>query len=523
MTDQEARKKRPGQVVFRGLSFPVEKERLGRWLLGLTLLALLVRLFRIEVWSFWEDEVFTLREISRTWGDLLSFQRNHYPLFPLLEKAFLPFLPGAGEGSYRLLASLFGVLTVPLLAVAGRALLGKGPGLLAAFLLLISPWHIFWSQSCRYYTLVALLVLATAWVFWWGLQKKRGDLGVFLSLAPAVLAVFTHPSAAFVIGGLAAYMLRELLVKRGPGGRRARRRAVLFLLFALLVGAALMKGLKTSLELYGSAKAPNPFLHLPHTLAFFVGVPLLVGGLLSWWPLRKRAADAADLLLLLILVPLAGVTILGFWVRVTAQYLFYTLPFFCLLAGWGGWAFLENRREKGTSPALPRLLAAGLLVVPILCQLYLYSFHEYGWRPRWREAARFVQERMKEGEKVGAANSVPLEWYMNPFPSFTGDESRVVEDLESWNIARKVDTLLEGKEKAWVVVNLPFFLEKDPGGDQLRRILRRFRLAAFFPSFAGPRDLSLYVFERLPSSGTAGAGGASGGSGAPASSPSSSR
>ncbi len=509
MSDQDARAGRPKQVVFRGLSLPEGGERLGWWLLGLAVLALLVRLYRIEQWSFAEDEIFTLREVSRSWGDLLSFRQNHYPFFPLLEKAFLPFLPGTGEGSYRLLAALFGVLTVPLLASAGKALLGKGPGLLAAFLLLISPWHVFWSQSCRYYTLVALLVLVTAWTFWWGIQKKRGDLGVFLTFLPAVLAVFAHPSAAFLLVGLAAYMVRELLVKRGARGRRARRRAVLFLLVLGVVALFLVKGLKTSLELYGSAKAPNPFLHLPHTVAFFVGVPLLVGGLLSWWPLRRRAPDAADLLLLLILVPLAGVTVLGFWVRVTAQYLFYTLPFFCLLAGWGGWVFLEKAGGKEGLRALPRFLAAGLLAVPLLCQLYLYWFQEYGWRPRWREAAAYVREHMSEGEKVAAANSTPLEWYLNPFPSFTGDQPRFVVDLESWDIAEKMDELLAAEKKTWVVMNLPFFKEKDPGGAQVERVFRHFRLAAVFPAFAGPRDMGLYVFERLPSPCGRGAGGSS--------------
>jgi len=513
VTGRQASKSKPEQVVFRGLPAAGEKGKLLWWLLGLALLALWIRLFRIELWSFWEDEVFTLREISRSWGDLLSFRQNHYPLFPLLEKLFLPFLPGSGEGSYRLLAALFGVLSVPLLAVSGRALLGKGPGLFAAFLLLVSPWHVFWSQSCRYYTLVALLVLLTAWVFWWGIQKKRGDLGVFLALPPAVLAVFSHPSAAFVLLGLAAYMVRELLVKRGPGGRRARRRAILFLVFSLLAGAALMKGLKTSLELYGSAKAPNPFLHLPHTLAFYVGVPLLAGSLLSWWPLRRRAPDAADLLLLLIAVPSVGVTVLGFWVRVTAQYLFYTLPFFCLLSAWGAWALWEKGRKGAEGGrTLPSLLAAGLLVVPLLCQLYLYSFHEYGWRPRWREAARFVRDRLGEGEKVAAANSTPLEYYLNPYPSFTGDMPRFVEDLESWNISRKVEALLESGKKSWIVVNLPFFLEKDPSGRQLDRILANYRLAALYPAFAGPRDLGLYVFERLPSE-RGGSGGSSPGGG----------
>ena len=318
---------------FQGLELGERGERDRIWVLIflLTMAALLLRLYRIGEWSFWEDEVFTLREANHSWGELFSLKRNKYPLLPMLQRAFLPLVPGMGEGSFRLLPAIVGALNVPALYLAGRSLIGRGPAALAAAFLAVSPWAIYWSQNCRYYTLVSLMAIATAGTFWWGLRRRSGILAPMAAFGPALLALLSHPSAAFVIAALSGYMLRDLLVQRGPVGRRARARAWRFLLCVLavaLLGWSLMRG---PLASYQAAKAPNPLSHLVMTLAFFMGVPLLALAFLSWLPLRARARDTADLLFLLLLVPIATVAFLGLWVRASAQYLHYTLPFFCLL------------------------------------------------------------------------------------------------------------------------------------------------------------------------------------------------
>ena len=164
-----------------------------RWLLaGLTLLALLLRLHQLGQWSFWEDEIFTIRDMHHSVGMLLALEgKTRHFLFPLLQKLFLPLVPGVGEASYRLLSVLFGVASVPVMVLFGRSLVGRGGALLAGLFLAICPWHIYWSQNCRYYTLTAFLSLVTCWLFWASLRRRRALLPLLFSFVPAGLAAFS--------------------------------------------------------------------------------------------------------------------------------------------------------------------------------------------------------------------------------------------------------------------------------------------------------------------------------------------
>jgi len=68
-------------------------------------------------------------------------------------------MPLAGRAIYalRFQAVIFGVLAVPVCAALARRLGGPLAGLIAAALLALSPFHIWWSQQTRMYALVALL------------------------------------------------------------------------------------------------------------------------------------------------------------------------------------------------------------------------------------------------------------------------------------------------------------------------------------------------------------------------------
>jgi hypothetical protein len=54
----------------------------------------------------------------------------------------------------RLLSALFGIATIPVLYLTGKRLAGPMLGLAAAMLLAFSPYHIFYSQETRMYTLL---------------------------------------------------------------------------------------------------------------------------------------------------------------------------------------------------------------------------------------------------------------------------------------------------------------------------------------------------------------------------------
>ncbi|MGC9333930.1 MAG: glycosyltransferase family 39 protein [Anaerolineae bacterium] len=130
-------------------------------LAGIVLLALGLRLARLGFQPLWWDEGWSL--YFATTDTVTMFERTavdiHPPFYYLLLHAWIQLL-GPSTLSVRLLSVLIGTATVPLLFVLGRRMMGPAGGLLAAFLLATSPFHVFYSQEVRMYSLVTLLGLA---------------------------------------------------------------------------------------------------------------------------------------------------------------------------------------------------------------------------------------------------------------------------------------------------------------------------------------------------------------------------
>jgi len=59
---------------------------------------------------------------------------------------------GTTKSAVKLLSVLFGVLAIPMIYVVGRQLFNKGVGLVAAFILALSSFNIYYSQETRMYS-----------------------------------------------------------------------------------------------------------------------------------------------------------------------------------------------------------------------------------------------------------------------------------------------------------------------------------------------------------------------------------
>ena len=148
-------------------------------LLAITLCAAFLRLFRLGEWSFWVDEAHTFRDVT---SDASAFGDSHvarYPLSFLLLRGMLAILPSTGEGWLRLPFAFFGIASVPALAFVGRNMVGRTAALTAALLLAISPWHIYWSQNCRSYAMVAFLSLLAMGAFFEATRRHSVGYGVY--------------------------------------------------------------------------------------------------------------------------------------------------------------------------------------------------------------------------------------------------------------------------------------------------------------------------------------------------------
>ena len=76
---------------------------------------------------------------------------NHPPLFTVLLAAWRACGLGEDEWSIRLLPVLLGVAGIAALYLAGKRLFSERAGLMAAFLLAISPFHVLQSQDLKEY------------------------------------------------------------------------------------------------------------------------------------------------------------------------------------------------------------------------------------------------------------------------------------------------------------------------------------------------------------------------------------
>ena len=178
-------------------------------LLGILLGAWAWRLAGLTSQSLWRDEVDSLRFATRPLPQVLAaFTRpgENGPLYYLLLRPWLA-VAGRSEYALRFPSVLLGVLAIPIIVLWATYLFGRRSGvwggLLAALLLAVNPYHVWYSQEARMYTLIVVAVLLALWFFkegmekggWWrwGLWYLFTSLGFYIH----VLAVLALPLQAF--------------------------------------------------------------------------------------------------------------------------------------------------------------------------------------------------------------------------------------------------------------------------------------------------------------------------------------
>ncbi len=379
-----------------------------------TLIGAWLRLHALGEPSFWVDEFFT---IGRTGLDPVSWQRwiGYLPskLSLALHGAELSRITldnieswpslGVTERAARLGPCWVGIVTIPIVALLARGVVGGGVAGIATLLLAITPWHLYWSQMARFYSTQFLFSSVFVLALARGVQNARpGWLG--LAVVSGLLGYLAHPTTFFVLAAsFAALALAAWLRWPAPGLRAG-------LLTIVGIGMA-CGGLLAVNELARSGGSG------PSGLAAFAGQDwdprlevLLVGAVLRIEPavlvVGVGAATAAlyrrDSLGLLfgavaLLVP-AIVLMLNPMFPIGPRYFFPCLYAWNLLAG--RWAVDVERRLRPSGGLLAGLAGAGALLVAVGANAYLYTTDGSGQRERWREAFAFVAAHGKPEDRV---------------------------------------------------------------------------------------------------------------------------
>ncbi len=359
--------------------------------LALTVLAALLRFYRIGHQGFWFDEANTALLVSFSPGKMLGLiphTESTPPLYYCLAWIWARVF-GADEAGLRALSALAGVALVPVAYAAAAKLLTRRAGLIVAALTACNPLLIWYSQEARSYELLALLCALALLAFAYARATPSVPLLSIWVIACA-LALATHYYAVVAVAPQAVWLLAE----------HRRVRAV-----QLAIGVVALCGLALiPLALSQNATGHDSWIaHSPLGLRLAQIVPQFLIG--TGAPARKLLKLAAMVLVLIALALLVRSGRRGQRGALTAAVL--ALAGFVLSLGFvaAGSDALITRNiialwlpaailvAAGLSVARPRLLGVGLSVA--LCVIGLtaalgVAFDYDLQRPDWRPVARLL-------------------------------------------------------------------------------------------------------------------------------------
>ncbi|MGA9859050.1 MAG: glycosyltransferase family 39 protein [Solirubrobacteraceae bacterium] len=171
-----------------------------RIVIGLTVVAALLRLLLIDHQSYWLDESQAAHELSLSFGSMLGAWNSaewNPPLYLIVAWPWAQVF-GTGEAGLRSLSALLGTALIPLLYLAGRELVSRRAGVVAAALATVNPFMIWYAQEAREYVL--LVLLCTASLLYFARAYKRPSPGALAWWAViSALALLTQYFAGFLV------------------------------------------------------------------------------------------------------------------------------------------------------------------------------------------------------------------------------------------------------------------------------------------------------------------------------------
>ena len=416
-----------------------------RWPYLATLLLIVVfgaylRLVDLGGPSLWHDEIVHLKVAERV--DSIAWHKKLFgvreaqgrtengPLYYWLQVRGLR-LAGNDAGA-RLFPAFFGVLTLPLMAFAGKLVGGRLLALVATFLLAVSPLHVYFSREGRPYSLIILLTLVLLLV----LLARSSRWMVATTYGACLIAAYLAVQSAPILLSFAVLSL----VGVGWDGWRGRP-PLRSPYCQYLVAAALALGLAYALYLTRSSTNQPSFVPIPSpvwisplslqalerfavsmstsghqsgpfVLRTWIFLALAAVGAVAG--LRNRSREIVATIGMFILpVGFSIFALIAVGKRYGLRYTSWALPAFLLLVGVGIVALgeLAGRLISGRNGTRRRQMitgiAAGALVLAVAAPNLQAARSDPYKKLDWRGIAQFFERIAIDGESIVIGNRWP--------------------------------------------------------------------------------------------------------------------
>ncbi len=181
-------------------------------LLALVALGAFLRFHRLDVQSLWVDELLTIgaAEIGGRLGLREFFGNVQGPLHALIIHAVARVSSSAA--ALRGVSAVAGIASIPAFYLLGKALVDRRTGLVAALLVTVSPFAIWYSQELRNYSFLILLSAAATLLAWRLITEKRRSWVSYVVVV--TLALYSNLSAAFLCLSHAVFAAQRALLDR---------------------------------------------------------------------------------------------------------------------------------------------------------------------------------------------------------------------------------------------------------------------------------------------------------------------
>ncbi|MCY3552197.1 MAG: glycosyltransferase family 39 protein [Candidatus Poribacteria bacterium] len=445
----------------------------------IVLFGVALRFWNLGQWSFWIDEVFTVRDAQS-----LSFEswRNIPNPIPYLAVKLSISLAGSDEWGSRLIPCLIGIISIPVVFGLGRTLFNWQVGLLSGAFVACSSWHLFWAQNARYPVFTFLFAILTAWFFYLSLERDSTLLTIG-ALVSCLCLILSHTLSVVIVPALSAYAMICLLEKSNR--KRWLNLLIFFIPFAIPVLALALPDVRGYLfSGWGRNVWQRSPLYIVLTLVQGVSIPVAVAAFFGFvaTPINK----STRFLLCYAGVPLVLFLIASQLQNVAGYYLFWTTPAYFILAGVACervWKAIEMKSGSTLGVLVPCVL-----LVTLLSQNYLYFRIENGGRPKWREAFEAIRTETQPTDKVVLSEPEMGRYYLPELtPIYIGgllDNSEAFE--KEWETS--------GRKRLWFLVDVASFNVFDANENVRNWIRQRGHLIKTFPAFSRAKDRTIHVY-----------------------------
>lgn len=462
-------------------------------LVFLTIIALGLRMFRLNT-DLWFDEILMVLDfIRQPFGEMLtSFpSKNQHLLYSILAHTSVQWF-GESAWAVRLPSVLFGVASVWALFWFGCHVFDRRVALLGSILLTFSYHHIWFSQNARGYMGLMLFTTLASWLW---LEAWERGFGWWIAYAVATaVGAWVHMTMIFVVAAHGLLYLVWLAFPKLFGAKRhleGKQRFYPFLAWALcgtltlqVYALALPEFFQTGIH---EVSEPSEWVSLwwlvteslrSLQLGFSAIVVLLAGGLtvcVGAWGLLRR-----DLMALcsMILPPVfAGtVTLLwshNFWPRL----FFFAMGFGLLIAVNGALNLPQLLRWFVPAERVPDrwLATAGVALAVLMIVASTATVPRCYALPKqnYTGARDFIESNRHQGDAVVAVGLAGVAYGKYFAPDWSAAQTQA-----------ELDAARQGRSDVWLVYTIPIQV-KSYRPDVWRVIEQEFEVVKVFPGTLG--------------------------------------